>query len=116
MSASGWSGGYSAGAESSESLLKGKGQVQVQVSNSICLVHLNWQASKQKRIQHIPLDSKSRDSWFISKNASLDLFDEWDSRGVLVEGGINVFIIDVVSNTNEFAAIVAACEEDDGNT
>ena len=63
----------------------------------------------------VPFDSKSGHTRFLCQDVPPHTVDIWLGGGLSIELFRVVFIVDVVANSNELSAIVAACEEDDSN-
>lgn len=74
--------------------------------NPACTIRWSW---------ILPFDSKSRNPWLFCQYISPDLLDDRLRGRIIVHLLIVVFIVDVVANADEFAVIVAAGEEDDGD-
>lgn len=64
----------------------------------------------------LPLDSEPGHSRLLSKNISADSFNYRLGGRVLRELFRVVFIVHVVSNTDKFSAVIAACEKDHSDT
>lgn len=62
-----------------------------------------------------PLNGESGDSWFLCKYISSDPLDDGLSGRFGIQLLAIVFIVDVVSDSDEFAGVVGAGEEDDGH-
>lgn len=62
-----------------------------------------------------PLDREPRDSWLLCKYVSPHLLDDRLRGRFGVQLLAVVFIVDVVSDTDEFAGVVGAGEKDDGD-
>jgi hypothetical protein len=60
----------------------------------------------------LPLDRESCHTRLLSEDAAAHLFDDGFGGWLSVELHGLVFIIDIVSNTHEFATIVRACQQD----
>ena len=75
----------------------------------------NQATEKWERTDNIPLDGKSSDSWLFRQDIPHDSIRLDFGRGFGIEFLIVVFIVDVVSNADEFAAVVGASEKDNGN-
>lgn len=64
----------------------------------------------------VPFNSKSSYTGLLCKHVPPHAVDVWFGGGFSVELFRVVFIVDVVANSDELSAIIAACEEDDCNT
>ena len=62
-----------------------------------------------------PFDRKSGNPWLFSKNVSSNSLQNRLWRGVGIELVRVVLVIDIVSNSHEFTAIVSTGEEDNGD-
>lgn len=100
MSASGCSGGYSAGAESSVSL-----------DHSVSF----FQIPVHCKGGYIPFDSKSSDPWLLGQDMPLHPLDHRLVRRLVVQLWGIVFIIDVIANADKFPVVIAAGKEDDSD-
>lgn len=65
---------------------------------------------------HLPFDSEARDARLFRKNVPAYLLDHWFCRGIGDEGLVRVFVVDVVTDTDEFTVVVRAAEEHHCNT
>ena len=63
----------------------------------------------------VPLDSESGHTRLLCKHVPPHAVNVWLRGGFSVELFGVVFIVDVVANPDKLSAIVAACEEDDGD-
>ena len=63
--------------------------------------------------ESIPFDSKSCHTRLLCKHVPPHAVDVWFGWGLSVELFRVVLIVDVVANSDELSAVVAACEEDD---
>jgi len=88
VSASGCSGGYSAGADSSESL----NDVSFYVSTH-CMID-------------VPLDSKTRDSGLLGEDIASDALNDWFGRWLVLHLFIVVLVVHIVAYSDKLAAIV----------
>lgn len=64
----------------------------------------------------VPFDSKPGHTRLLSQDVPPHSVDVWLGGGLSIELFRIVFIVDVVADSNELSAIVAACEENDCNT
>ena len=64
---------------------------------------------------HVPFDSESSDTRLLGEHVSPHAVNVWFGGGFSIELFGVVFVVDVVADSDEFSAIVAACEEDDGD-
>ena len=64
---------------------------------------------------HAPFDSKACDTRFFSEHVATDTLDINFGRGLGIHLFRVIFVVDVVSNANEFPIVVAARQEDHSN-
>lgn len=72
-------------------------------------------ACMHEQALYIPLDGKASDAGLLGENVAADLLDNGLCRGVGAELLDLVLVVDIVADANEFATIVGAGQEDDGN-
>ena len=60
----------------------------------------------------VPLDVELCDSWSLDQDVSSELADVWFRGWVLVEFGVFVVVVDVVTNSEELMSLVGTGEQD----
>jgi hypothetical protein len=70
-------------------------------------------AAEQRSHRYVPLDGEASHTGLLGQNVALDALNDGLCRGLGSQLLRVVFVVDIVSYSYEFTAIVGACQEDD---
>jgi len=79
-------------------------------------VRLLWRELGRSALVAVPLDGEAGDTRLLGQDVAADFLDYGLGGGLVDQGLVGVFVVDVVAYAHELAAVVGAGEQDDGHT